>query len=37
MTKIRNNTLSWQHKQIDNISKDIATQENIIGNYMKQI
>ena len=37
MTKIRNNTLSWQHKQINNISKDIATQENIIGKYMKQI
>ena len=37
MTKIRNNTLSWQHKQINNINKDITTQENIIGKYMKQI
>ena len=25
MTKIRKNTLSWQHKQINNINKDIVT------------
>ena len=25
MTKIRKSTLSWQHKQINNINKDIAT------------